>query len=95
MKIIINAKTRRNLVFCFVILGLAAAFFIAPFQLPSEAGDKNLLAGGNINGNEAGKEGLPNYDIRTDKGATDKLFGLRRTQNKSAVEVADVRDTFV
>ena len=94
MKKIIKAETRRSLLFCIVVLGLAAAFFVAPFQFRSKAGGKNLFAAGNVSKLENGKHGLPNYDIRTDKGAGDKLFGLRRSQNKSAVEVADVRDGF-
>ena len=95
MKKIISAETRRSLLFCFVVLGLAAASFVVPFQFRSEAGNVNSPAAGNVNENERGKRELPNYDIRTDKGAADKLFGLRRSQNKNAAEVADVRDGFV
>ncbi len=38
---------------------------------------------------------IPNYDIRTDKRAFAELAAFRASQNKSAAEVADIRDAFV
>ncbi len=35
---------------------------------------------------------IPNYDIRTDKGAFEKIARFRNSQNRSASEVADQRD---
>jgi hypothetical protein len=90
-----SAETRRSLLFCFVILGLAAVFIVVPSRFRSEAGNANSIDEKNVKPTESRKDEPSNYDIRADKGAADKLSGFRRSQNKSAVEIADVRDNFV
>ena len=40
------------------------------------------------------REDLPNYDIRSDKNAAGRIDSFRSTSNKSAVQVADIRDEF-
>jgi hypothetical protein len=37
---------------------------------------------------------LPNYDIRSDKNAADRVTGFRSSQSRSAAQVADIRDSF-
>jgi hypothetical protein len=41
------------------------------------------------------EESFPNYDIRTDKNARERLIAFRSSVNRNASEIADVRDAFV
>ncbi len=41
------------------------------------------------------RDDLPNYDIRSDKSAFEKIAALRQTQNKDAAAVANIRERFV
>ncbi len=90
-----SSETRRNLLFCFVILGLAAAMIAVPYHFRSTAvspSKAEITATAKTSSHE---KDLENYDIRTDKKAFEKLAGFRRTANKSAATVADARDAFV
>ena len=87
MKRNIGAETRRNLLFCFVVLGLAAALIALPYQFSSEAVVQKI--------SEDRSNALENYDIRTDKTEAETLLNFRQSANRSAVEVADARDRFV
>jgi hypothetical protein len=86
-----NKETRRRVLFCVVVLGIAAGLFILPYQSRSEAGS-NTRKGFFDRTTSAD---LPNYDIRSDKAAYDKVNGYRQAQSRSAAEVADIRDNFV
>jgi hypothetical protein len=88
----LSAETRRNLLFCLFVLGFFAAFAVIPFQFHLRAGDKTAADAAKTGSRAAG---LENYDIRADKSAGDKLRGFRRSQNKSAAAVADIRDEIV
>jgi len=63
--------------------------FVLPFQMRTEA------AKGIVPGTENREATLPNYDIRTDKQARDKVVGFRSSLGKDASQVADIRDAMV
>ncbi|MEP6903106.1 MAG: M36 family metallopeptidase, partial [Actinomycetota bacterium] len=94
MKKILTAGVRNPLLLCAVILGLMAALVIVPRQFRSEAGGKKVNKG-LLQRTESHEEGLENYDIRADKSAFEKIAQFRRSQNKDAVAVADLRNGFV
>jgi hypothetical protein len=71
----------------FAVLGLFA--FIWP------VGSRQLAADPSTPTVKRLKEGFPNYDIRADKRANEKLRAFRLASKKSAWDVADVRDAFV
>ena len=64
-----------------------------PFGLRTEAGKAS--GQGLFTRTVSQKDDLPNYDIRSDKGAFEKMASFRSALNRSAVDVADVRDSFV
>ena len=76
--------------------GIAPLFAIAaltfalstPFLFGTSA-SKGLIAR-----TESHDAELPNYDIRTDKGAVEKLLAFRLNSGRSAADTADVRDDF-
>ncbi|MDQ3132059.1 MAG: M36 family metallopeptidase, partial [Acidobacteriota bacterium] len=79
----ISTETRRSLLFCFVFLGLAAAFVLAPFQFRSEANNRKST-GKELSPNSKDKsKKLENYDIRTDKSAAKTLSNFRSKVGKS------------
>ena len=84
-----HREFRKGLLFSFVTLGLAAAFFLLPFQFRTAAGNNEAVRG------QTQKEGLENYDIRADKNAYEAIAQYRASLNRSAVEVADFREAFV
>jgi hypothetical protein len=94
MRKFMSGKTRRIFSFCFVFAGLAVVFIVLPSLFHSKARDVNPVAASKIKENKISDE-LANYDIRTDKTATDKIIAFRRSQNKTASKIADVRDDFV
>jgi hypothetical protein len=71
-----------------VVLGLLAGLLALPFQLRSQA------ATGLFERTASHDEGLPNYDIRTDKSAFETMAGFRSMANKTAVDVAKERQDF-
>lgn len=73
------------------VFALIAALFALPSQFVSEAVKGNGL----IERTKSHDEGLPNYDIRTDKKAFEKIAAFRNTRNVSAASVADIRESFV
>ena len=84
-----SAVSLPRTVFCLLILALITAIFVLPLPLRTEAAKGLLMR------TESHEAGLPNYDIRTDKAAIDKLASFRTLVGKNAVEVADIRDQFV
>lgn len=88
------AETGRQVLLSLTVLGLIAAAAVLPFGLGAEAakkkGEKGLFQI-----TRSHEDDLPNYDIRTDKTAFEKLAAFRGTLNRSASEVADVRDDLV
>ncbi len=81
--------SRRTLYFCIIVLAIITAVFALPFQMRTKA------AKGLFTRTESQEKDLPNYDIRSDKTAINKLVAFRSTLGKSASEVADERDAMV
>lgn len=88
------ADSRRNILLSLGILAAITAIFVLPFGMKTEAGRKKS-GEGLFTRTVSEKADLPNYDIRSDKGAFEKMASFRSALNRSAVEVADVRDSFV
>ncbi len=74
------------------MLGLVAALLVLPASFVSDAAS---AGDGLIDQTKSHEDGLPNYDIREDRTATEKLESFRQTAGRTAVEVADLREEFV
>ncbi|MEO7658242.1 MAG: M36 family metallopeptidase, partial [Pyrinomonadaceae bacterium] len=70
------------------VIGVASVFFLSP-QKHSEA------AKGLSHQTKNQDDGVPNYDIRADKRATEKITTFRNKAGKNAFEIADRRDAMV
>ena len=81
--------SHRKVVYAIGFLGIIAAILAFPFQLRLKA------AGGLFPRTQSHIKELPNYDIRTDKTASDKLAAFRSVTNKTSANIADIRDSFV
>ncbi|MEO7673807.1 MAG: M36 family metallopeptidase [Pyrinomonadaceae bacterium] len=75
------------------VLAIITAVFVLPFGLRTKAGKAS--GKGLFTRTVSQKDDLPNYDIRSDKSSFEKLASFRSALNRSASEVADVRDSFV
>jgi hypothetical protein len=84
-----DGRAWRRAIFCLFVLAAVAALFALPFQLRSHA------AKGQTQRSEGRDTALPDYDIRTDKKAAEKIVSFRTAQDITASKVADVRDAFV
>lgn len=86
-----RAGYRLGVLFGLMILGIIAGVIFLPFQFSQEAGAQ----GKEFSSPTASKrENFPNYDIRSDKNAYEKIASFRVFQNKNAGDIADVRDKF-
>lgn len=83
------AFARRRTLFCLFVLAAVAAVLALPFQMRSQAA-KGLNAR-----TESHDPAVPNYDIRTDKKAIEKIAAFRDANDRTASQVADIRDAFV
>src|SRR4051794_4370897 len=70
------------------ILGLSivSAILLFPFQFSAKAAKGLALR------TKSHDAELPNYDIRLDKAAAEKIASFRDRQGKSAMQIADARD---
>ena len=84
-----QVESRSRILFCLFVLAVLTALFVIPFQMRSNAA-KNL-----IQRTESHEADLPNYDIRLDKTAINKIAAFRTTVGKNASHIADARDAFV
>lgn len=87
-----QTMSRRGLLFSLVVVALAAVLFISPNMFRSEAGNTGK---GLHQKTESHVPGLENYDIRTDKGAYEKIAGFRASSGRDASNIADLRQNFV
>ncbi|MGB7207923.1 MAG: M36 family metallopeptidase [Pyrinomonadaceae bacterium] len=94
MKGSLVADSRRSILLSLGVLAIITAILVLPFGLRTEAG-RDESSKGLFTRTLSQRDDLPNYDIRTDKSAFEKLASFRTTLNRSAVEIADVRDSFV
>ncbi len=81
-------ESRRRIVFCLFILAALTAVFVLPFHMRSNA------AKGMIERTESHEADLPNYDIRVDKSAFEKIAAFRSGLGKNASQIADAREAF-
>ena len=88
------AGSRRGTLLSLGCLGLITAVTVLPFAFGVEA-VRNTDGKGQLAHEKAYQEELPNYDIRSDKGAYEKLAAFRNALNRSASELADQRDDLV
>lgn len=80
--------SKRIVLFALVIVSLVAAVFMIPFSERSKASN-GLIEVTKSHGDE-----LPNYDIRRDKSAIDKITAYRTASTRTAAQIADIRDEF-
>jgi hypothetical protein len=83
---------RFNAFVTLIFLAVATALIVLPSLFISEAQQKSK--GGQKGRSPVERNSLPNYDIRSDKAAHQKLADLRGRYGKTASDVADVRDGF-
>jgi hypothetical protein len=88
------AESRRNVLLSLGVLSIITTVIILPFAFGVEAGRKPDGKGLAIV-KQIPEDDLPNYEIRTDKKAFEKLAVYRNLLNRSASEVADERDDLV
>ncbi len=82
-------ERQRRILFCLFVLAAFTAVFVLPFQMRSNASK------GFFQRTESREADLPNYDIRTDKTAFEKIAAFRTGLGKNASQIADARDGFV
>lgn len=88
------AANRRSVLLSLGVLGLITAIIALPFAFGVEAGRKTD-GKGLFHVDRSHEDELPNYDIRTDKEAFEKLALFRNSLNRSASDTADQRDEMV
>ncbi|MFN0140697.1 MAG: M36 family metallopeptidase [Pyrinomonadaceae bacterium] len=82
--------TKRSIFLSLIILALVAIVVLLPYQRSSKAS-----GGGLIERTKSHDDGLPNYDIRSDRSAFEKIAAYRSASAKTAAQVADIRSEFV
>ncbi|HKX84171.1 MAG TPA: M36 family metallopeptidase, partial [Pyrinomonadaceae bacterium] len=87
-----TGEARRSLLLTLFILGIATAVVILPTQFRSSATSRGE---GLLSRTVSHDESIPNYDIRSDKSAIEKIQGFRSSLGRNAVDVANIRDEFV
>ena len=83
-----NLVPHRSVILTLIILAVITAVFALPFQLGSTAAPRLSRQ------TETHEDGLPNYDIRTDKTAGGTLAAFRSKASKTAADVESIRDSF-
>ncbi len=86
---------RYRILFSLLILGLFATLIILPNQFRSNASSDSKSENGLNPQTKSHEEGLENYDIRTDKSASEKMEQFRNESGANAATVADIRADFV
>src|SRR5687768_4972445 len=87
----IVAGSRRSILLSLGCLSVISAISVLPFAFGVEAVRKSDGKGLFVQG-RSHQEELPNYDIRSDKGAFEKIAAFRSALNRSASEVANKRE---
>lgn len=90
MTIIFSSDRRRTLLLLILVFAAIAAIFT--LSRPDASSAAGRPAGRMSDG---GRAVVPNYDIRTDKTAFEKLAAFRATLNRTASQTADMRETMV
>jgi len=88
-----SGVAKHSLLLTLFVLGVAGSVSILPNYFRSQAG--GIKTGAGLFPRTASNDGEhPNYDIRTDKTAFEKIARLRGSNGRAA-EAADIRDNFV
>jgi hypothetical protein len=87
----VSGHVRAAAVIAAAFLLFAAIFLLLPDAPRAHAGRDD----GDPSSRKSGREELPNYDIRTDKSAYEKVAAYRTSANRSASMVADERERAV
>src|SRR6476661_1513951 len=87
-------RATRVLLLTLFVFGITATALILPSYFSSEAVARKTGTG-LLTRTESDTPEFPNYDIRSDKNAADRVAGFRSSLSRSASDVADVRDGFV
>ncbi|PYT00860.1 MAG: hypothetical protein DMF63_06045 [Acidobacteria bacterium] len=93
MKFTLPAKARRRPLLTLFVLAFVTTLVAVPSLFRSKATTRTY-GEGLLTRTVSEREDLPNYDIRSDKNAAGRIDSFRSTSNKSAVQVADIRDEF-
>ncbi|MEO8574987.1 MAG: hypothetical protein ABI481_13570, partial [Pyrinomonadaceae bacterium] len=94
MKFIAPVKARRRPILTLIVLAFVTALVIIPTRFRSEATARST-GEGLFSRTVSQQIDLPNYDIRSDKQAVERIEGFRSSLGRSAVEIADIRGGFV
>jgi hypothetical protein len=88
-----TGEARHGLLLTLFLLATVTAVAIAPIYLTSAASSK--AGEGLFSRTVSERDDLPNYDIRLDPEAAERLVQFRESLNRSAASVADLRAEFV
>src|SRR5215213_4072925 len=94
MKFTAPAKARRRPLLTLFVLAFVTTLVIIPTRFRSEAMARST-GEGLFTRTVSQLDDLPNYDIRSDKNAAERVERFRSSLNRNAVEVADIRSRFV
>ncbi|MDM7923719.1 MAG: M36 family metallopeptidase [Pyrinomonadaceae bacterium] len=92
MKQVVTSERRWRVLISLSFLAAVTSLAVIPAMFVSNAGEAK--GEGLFAKTASHDEGLPNYDIRSDKGSYEKLAGFRSKVAKDAAMVADIRDGF-
>src|SRR6185369_13095879 len=92
MKFTVPAKARRRPLLTLFVLAFVTTLVAVPSLFRS--GATTRTGEGLFQRTVSEREDLPNYDIRSDKNAVDRVAAFRSSLNRSAAQTADIRDEF-
>ena len=93
MKFTAPAKARRRSLLTLSVLAFVTALVLIPTYFRSAATTRST-GEGLFSRTVSQRDDFPNYDIRTDKNAADRVQSFRSSASRNAAEVADIRDGF-
>ena len=93
MKFTVPAKARRRPLLTLFVLAFVTTLVAVPSLFRSGATTRST-GEGLFQRTVSEREDLPNYDIRSDKTAVDRIAAFRSSLSRSAVQIADIRDEF-
>ena len=93
MKFTVPAKARRRPLLTLFVLAFVTTLVAIPSLFRSGATTRST-GEGLLTRTVSNREDLPNYDIRSDKSAADRIAAFRSSLNRSAAQTADIRDEF-
>lgn len=94
MTFIAPAKARRRPLLTLFVLAFVTTLVVIPTRFRSEATTRST-GDGLFTRTVSQQDDLPNYDIRSDKNAADRIASYRSELSRNAAEIADIRAAFV